>query len=648
MQADAEAPSACSSVSLRLRVSTGREPCVVLPRLVIQTLSYLLSCHEATTGGADTRHAETTQHWVERPLSETLQLLFGLECAAAANLIESGAVYLEQRRATAITAPVPPGSHLRVHLQPKQHAVPEKLTIVACAEEYVVCSKPSGVPVHPTVDSLQQNLLWAAAAQLRMRLLPTSRLDEGTSGLVLRARHAMEAAALCARGGRPNVSPQTALTLVTLPQVLLARTERLQARFNAQLRRREVTKEYVALVLLYPPPQSLQSPSSLQQPLQPPSLQQPLRPGGQACAASPPPTLPAPSAPPAPPALPAALREGSMLVHWMERRPRAPMRLSATSIEGACLRSGAWPLSSGLASPRPTKPAPLPPCHLTPPWCPTMAGWARCESEVLHVRCMQAQRRDLRSGGGGESGGGGGGGGGGAGGGESDAEAAAPSALIVAEVRGCHLPMPPAPVAYPCHLSPPQVTLRLHTGRTHQLRAQVSHPQPAPSPPPARPQPAPSPPPARPQPAARRAYGRQPMTSMPRHDKPKTAQSACKHATPSLSSLQLSFVGHPVLGDEMYGSPPLRELRELCRLDTAPEGPLPSHPVAWLPERPFALHSWKLRFAGRAAEPDAEDPGASIVVVGSGSAGSDGGDGGSCRQVEVTHAYEVQPPWTVY
>ena len=208
MQADAEAPSACSSVSLRLRVSTGREPCVVLPRLVIQTRSYLLSCHEATTGGADTRHAETTQHWVERPLSETLQLLFGLECAAAANLIESGAVYLEQRRATAITAPVPPGSHLRVHLQPKQHAVPEKLTIVACAEEYVVCSKPSGVPVHPTVDSLQQNLLWAAAAQLRMRLLPTSRLDEGTSGLVLRARHAMEAAASM-RTRRPTLRVAT-------------------------------------------------------------------------------------------------------------------------------------------------------------------------------------------------------------------------------------------------------------------------------------------------------------------------------------------------------------------------------------------------------------------------------------------------------
>ena len=132
--------------------------------------------------------------------------------------------------------------------------------------------------------------------------------------------------------------------LVTLPQVLLARTERLQADFNAQLRRREVTKEYVALVLLDPPAQ----------PLQPPP---PLPPGRQACAASPPapPAPPAPPTPLAPPAPPTALREGSMLVHWMEKRPRAPMRLSATSIE----------------------------------------GWARCESEVLHVRCMRARRREV-------------------------------------------------------------------------------------------------------------------------------------------------------------------------------------------------------------------------------------------------------------
>ena len=187
---------------------------MVLLRLVIQTRSHLLSCREATGGSAaDTRHAETTQHWAERPLREALQILFGLELADAANLIESGAVYLERRRVASCAAPVRAGSHLRVHLQPKQHALPEKLTIVECAEEFVVCSKPSGVPVHPTVDSLQQNLLWAAAAQLRMRLLPTSRLDEGTSGLVPLARHPTEDATLQENTAQNLVlSPTTADT----------------------------------------------------------------------------------------------------------------------------------------------------------------------------------------------------------------------------------------------------------------------------------------------------------------------------------------------------------------------------------------------------------------------------------------------------
>ena len=157
---------------------------------------------------------------------------------------------------------------------------------------------------------------------------------------------------------RPQTAPTLSSTLVTLPQVLLARTERQQARFNAQLRRREVSKEYVALVLLEPPsPPPQPQPPPLQQPLLAP---QPPPAAGQACAAAPPPlpaplppalpatlppapppTLPPtlPAAPPPPAAPPAALREGSTLVHWMERRLRAPMRLSATPIEGACLRS---------------------------------------------------------------------------------------------------------------------------------------------------------------------------------------------------------------------------------------------------------------------------------------------------------------------
>ena len=99
---------------------------------------------------------------------------------------------------------------------------------------------------------------------------------------------------------------------------------------------------------------------------------------------------------------------------------------------------------------------------------------------------------------------------------------------------------------------------------------------------------------------------------------------------------QLGFVGHPVLGDEMYGSPPLRQLRALCsNPNTAADGPRCSLPVAWLPERPFALHSWKLRFAGRAAEPEE---------------GEDPDDASGCHRRsgsrQVMHAYEVPPPWS--
>ena len=64
---------------------------------------------------------------------------------------------------------------------------------------------------------------------------------------------------------RPQTAPAPSSTLVTLAQVLLARTERQQARFNAQLRRREVSKEYVALVLLEPPPPPPQQQQQQQQ-----------------------------------------------------------------------------------------------------------------------------------------------------------------------------------------------------------------------------------------------------------------------------------------------------------------------------------------------------------------------------------------------
>ena len=152
------------------------------------THDYSLSCHESTGDGADTRHATTSSRWQRRSLSSALECLYGLEEAEAVRLVEFGAIYLKGARETNADTPVPPEAYLRVHLRPRRFAVPAELPVVASTDEFVVCCKPSGLPVHPTVDNLAENLLCAMGAQLRQPLLPTSRLDVETSGAVVLAR----------------------------------------------------------------------------------------------------------------------------------------------------------------------------------------------------------------------------------------------------------------------------------------------------------------------------------------------------------------------------------------------------------------------------------------------------------------------------
>ena len=119
-------------------------------------------CHGASEGeGPDTRHVTTTDRWAERCLSTALQYLFGLDAPHAEELIEFGAVYLQDERATHASVSVGPSAHLRIHLKPRRYEIPQHLGVVACTDEFVVCLKPSGVPVHPTLDNLPQNLLTA-------------------------------------------------------------------------------------------------------------------------------------------------------------------------------------------------------------------------------------------------------------------------------------------------------------------------------------------------------------------------------------------------------------------------------------------------------------------------------------------------------
>ena len=158
-----------------------------------------------------------------------------------------------------------------------------------------------------------------------------------------------------------------------------------------------------------------------------------------------------------PPKLPQTLNAGPVM-HWMERRERAPMVVSATPRE----------------------------------------GWLRCECSILQARFVVAGCKGPRSAH------------------RTDGSTGGGPPLLLVEVR-----------------------LQLHTGRTHQLRA------------------------------------------------------------------QLAALGHPVVGDEMYGSPPLSALRAAAAAAAPPPTPYgaPLHvPTAWLAEAPFALHCATLRFDDHAYE----------------------------------------------
>ncbi|KAL1504134.1 hypothetical protein AB1Y20_010544 [Prymnesium parvum] len=203
--AGADAPGARARLAVR---ENGR----VLLRLTcsIRGCSVTLPRHNEI---GDTRHISTGPCWEPRSLVSTLQQLLFLQSARANELVGFGAVYLNGRRTLCANAIVPPSSQLRVHLDPKLVKMPSHISVIHEDEEYLVCDKPAGLPVHATIDNFHQNVVTHLSAQLRTSLLVTSRLDAPTSGLLL-----------------------------------LAKTKAWQSEFNKQLRERTVTKDYKALV----------------------------------------------------------------------------------------------------------------------------------------------------------------------------------------------------------------------------------------------------------------------------------------------------------------------------------------------------------------------------------------------------------------
>lgn len=127
-------------------------------------------------------------------------------------LVKFGAVYVNHRRCLKPKEIVKAKDTVRVHMNPRRYEVKEKkLTqrILFENDNFAVVNKPTGLPMHATLDNVHENLI----AGLGHKYLLTHRLDVPTSGLVV-----------------------------------LSKSKQYQGVFNGLLTRRELLKKYQALV----------------------------------------------------------------------------------------------------------------------------------------------------------------------------------------------------------------------------------------------------------------------------------------------------------------------------------------------------------------------------------------------------------------
>lgn len=147
-------------------------------------------------------------------IEEIVTELSGYEIKQILSLIELGAIYVDKKRAEA-GDPIAAGAYLRLHLEPRRFPEAEidwNSRIVARSANYVVIDKPSGVPIHSTVDNRIDHALHRMSEAVGIPLFITHRLDRPTSGLCV-----------------------------------FATSKKAQTQFNRNLLKRRIHKTYLAL-----------------------------------------------------------------------------------------------------------------------------------------------------------------------------------------------------------------------------------------------------------------------------------------------------------------------------------------------------------------------------------------------------------------
>ena len=124
--------------------------------------------------------------WLDQFLSSQLMLTPN----RFEELLQIGAIYVNEQRQL-INVELKSQDYVRAHLEPKRFKGFEfqNTWIALQTEDFIVFNKPSGLPCHPTLDNLRENLLELASQALGLPLFITHRLDVPTSGLMLVARN---------------------------------------------------------------------------------------------------------------------------------------------------------------------------------------------------------------------------------------------------------------------------------------------------------------------------------------------------------------------------------------------------------------------------------------------------------------------------
>jgi 23S rRNA pseudouridine1911/1915/1917 synthase len=128
----------------------------------------------------------------EKPVwaSEIALSQFGIPLEIFQELLPRGAVYLNKKRLQNDVL-LQPNDYLRLHPMPKRFPSLEenwRERILFESSDYLVFEKPAGMPVHASLDNVQENVLRQLSDRLGKPLLVTHRLDVPVSGCLVFAK----------------------------------------------------------------------------------------------------------------------------------------------------------------------------------------------------------------------------------------------------------------------------------------------------------------------------------------------------------------------------------------------------------------------------------------------------------------------------